>query len=688
MSSLLLRVEAIESRIASYSCPRGIAGGIHALRLRRIFRHKYRGYSATVGEWPATINPEAQVEARIDQLENRDAITRESSKIDVQTAVRNGEEAEVDRQLKGLWGSNINRRRTNFGKPSYLTSKLQQLETLKELEDNASWRSLPRGALAGDAVLADFPNTIQRDEQALREALRTGNPHSILSAVIGTIRHDGNQYVSEILQQLPAATFSEILRSIHPKHFVNRFNKLHQEISPAGAKGLGFMLLGEAAYDQGYRHFCSIFLSQVSGITEARRKISPLSLSDYKFILDGARVTGNKSVADYAWNELLQQGIKPDVDCYNSYMATKCLGDILHPAQRFKLQVTPSHLSLRAKGKPPTSFRGHGAGPETGIKSRITRIFNRMIKSGVLGNEETFCMMIIALAREGDLAGIESVLKRVWDINVHTIMNTLDNSELISPRKFTKDSPFYPSEKLLFTLAHAYSINGSIPTALRLVDYISQSYLLDIPSDVWNELLQWTYVLSTPGSISRTTDRRLPPEAVANLWATMTSEPYNVKPTMQMYDHLIPNLISRQRFREAEYWMEQARYLHKSSVQRLTRNINVSNRRLAKDCAVRSDQERRNIGYLQLRSRINRLYMRRWVKRFIQESNKSLKSSNTWSTQELPAFFERWNLFLPSKVEYRISSGKVHFWSGSLNANAIRIRRFETVGNIPRVIEA
>jgi hypothetical protein len=37
MSTFLLRVEAIKSRIASYSCPRGASGRVHSLRLRRCF---------------------------------------------------------------------------------------------------------------------------------------------------------------------------------------------------------------------------------------------------------------------------------------------------------------------------------------------------------------------------------------------------------------------------------------------------------------------------------------------------------------------------------------------------------------------------------------------------------------------------------------------------------------------------
>lgn len=684
MSSFLLKAEAIESRIASYSCPRGIAGGIHSLRLRRIFGQRHRGQSTAAGGWPSTSKSEVRSEDPITQLESD---VEASSNLDAGTR-RKHELGRFGSTFNETLKSHPVKQRSSFGKSSfgYLSNKLHHIERRQEGGDKSSSQSLPIESLVGDAVLADFSHTAQNDGQALYKALQTGNPQSILRAVMGTIRHDGGQYVSEVLQQLPASTFSEVLRSIHPRHFVSRFNHLHKEISTAAAKNLGLILPGEVIYNQGYQHFCGILLSQISGITEARRKTQPLSLSDYKFILDSARVTGSKSVADYAWNELVQQGLKPDVDCYNSYMATKCLADTLHPSQRFKLRVTPDHLRQRANNKPLLSFRGHGVGPQTGIKVRITRIFNNMINSGVLGNEETFCMMMIALAREGDLSGVASVLKRVWNIDVHSLMHSSEDEGLIPPRNFTPDSPFHPSDMLLFTLAHAYSINGSIPTALRLVDYVSQNYSLDITPDVWNELLQWTYVLSTSRSASKTAGGRLPPEAVSNLWATMTSEPYNVKPSIQMYDRLIENLINRQRFREAEYWMEEARQLYKSDVRRLMQNMNVLSRRLSKDGTFRSDQESRNVGYLKLRNRVNRLYIRRWVRRFIKESNKSLESSNTWKTQVLPAFFKRWDLFLPYRLEYRVPSGKVHFRTGSAETNAARIARFERLQSVQRVL--
>jgi hypothetical protein len=126
-----------------------------------------------------------------------------------------------------------------------------------------------------------------------------------------------------------------------------------------------------------------------------------------------------------------------------------------------------------------------------------------MVESGVPGNEETFRLLITAMGREGDLDSIANILKRVWQIDVEALL-AADETSVPSARSYPEDSPFYPSNKLLFTLAHAYGTNNNIPLALRLVDYVSSQYSLPIPIEVWNELFQWTYVLSlTPRVLKR-----------------------------------------------------------------------------------------------------------------------------------------------------------------------------------------
>lgn len=166
--------------------------------------------------------------------------------------------------------------------------------------------------------------------------------------------------------------------------------------------------------------------------------------------------------------------------------------------------------------------------------------------------------MMVALAREGDIAGISNILQRVWGIDVEAVL-TKPESEVTPPNVYLPQSPFFPSENLLFTLAHVYGINNTIPTALRLVDYVSRQYNITIPLRAWNELMQWTYVTSVKrrGKNPETNNEdlktgQLGTDAVSTLWDTMTMAPYNVELTMEMHDRLITSLLRRGRYGEAQ----------------------------------------------------------------------------------------------------------------------------------------
>ena len=36
-----------------------------------------------------------------------------------------------------------------------------------------------------------------------------------------------------------------------------------------------------------------------------------------------------------------------------------------------------------------------------------------MVDAGISGNEETFCLIMVSMARDGDMTGVESILSRV-----------------------------------------------------------------------------------------------------------------------------------------------------------------------------------------------------------------------------------------------------------------------------------
>jgi hypothetical protein len=675
MSAFLLKFEAIESRIASYSCPRGTSGRVHALRLRRCFQHNGRRHSAALG---------GQSYFHDQELQNDE---QTASNYDNRSMETGAQDARVSETGYGSAGSEI--------PPSVILRR-----RLRLMERHLSYRSIwlrkhvPALQSYGDvlpfAVEDNSPESTNPDTTALYSALRTGNPHTVLETILSQIKYIGyNDFSSSVLRTIPATTFSEVLRCMDPKHFVDRYAKLQTEISPAYAKVLSLPSINRA----GYHTFCRRFLSQIRIIMEARRKVSPLGLQDYKFLLKCARAVGDPKGADAIWEEIMRRDGKivvPDAECYNHYLAAKCWVDVANPKLKQRLRVVPNNLEPRAWDFPPHTLKGHQVGPK-GLKAQVSGHFKRMVEAGVAGNEETFCLMITALAREGDLLGVESILMRVWNVDVEALL-TMDEVELGPTRSLPRDSPFYPSAQLLHALAHAYGINNAIPTALRVVDYVSRQYSVPIPLKAWNELLEWTYVLSIQRSGARLEDGantgQLPPEAVANLWDTMVSEPYNVKPTMEMYDRLITNLTKRQRFREAQNRMQEARRLHKFSVLSLSRQqlvFHSTNPRQSQTTRSAVTEKRaRDLAFTHLRVKRNRQYIRRWVRNLIHRGSTRLKYHEEWSTHQLPEVVQEWSLFLPSPVRYQVNSGEVRFWSESRIRNKRRQLRLTESKGLPR----
>jgi len=112
---------------------------------------------------------------------------------------------------------------------------------------------------SGDTVSAKFQEDVEAsramNERALNEAIRTGNPHSVLEALMRLVRIDGIYYMSETLQQMTPNTFSNLLHCLDPRHFVHRYSKLHREISQHTWK----LLKLPPIHSSGYHNFSIVF---------------------------------------------------------------------------------------------------------------------------------------------------------------------------------------------------------------------------------------------------------------------------------------------------------------------------------------------------------------------------------------------------------------------------------------------
>jgi hypothetical protein len=514
----------------------------------------------------------------------------------------------------------------------------------------------------------------------LQGALRTADSLHVLDEILAQIKVVGPQvYAKTVLATMPASTFSEVLRAVDPQHFVGRFSKIYEEISPAWADILRLPPVNSF----GHHQFLSLFLQNISIALHARELAQPLSLADYRLLLKCARVAGDKETSLLIWKRLQHQMhqdvvrrdwdpdhevIAPDVECYNHHMATLCWSEMSNPYQRHRLRISKGNLIPRTMEPKIFALAGHKVGPG-GLKATVASLFQRMVQQKVQPNEETLCLMIISIAREGELGAITSILKRAWTIDVEAVLNNED-TESLKVKSYPHSDPLHPTDHLLMALAHAYSINNSIPAAIQLVDYVSRQYNITISRRIWAELLERSVMLS---GRTQTESGQLPHSSVSNLWDTMTGEPYKVEPDLRMYNLLIGSLFRRKRFTEVQQRMREALELHKADVAILSDHISAlakrkSNNGLAREAALQH-----------LRVKVNRQYVRRWVRLLFYMGSKSLTggfNAQQFSAQSIPRLIEEWASFLPPVVRYDTPTGQVAFQSQSRAFNYTRQLRF------------
>ncbi|MCJ1366705.1 hypothetical protein MMC16_005835 [Acarospora aff. strigata] len=519
-----------------------------------------------------------------------------------------------------------------------------------------------------------MPQSVQADKaaEAVLKALQDRDPGKLLRAFSQASKYPG--YVGSI----PATTFTEILRGLNPKYFVDPYKAVLQDLSAANVRVLGIRPLET--------FFVDLLESMQDIILKRRQAGHVLGIPDYKLLLNYARSVGDVGTADAVWKDMRKDKIQPDTVCYNLYLEAKCWSGAYEAAQRQKLRVIPHTFTMRLRKERKHPFLGFQVGDRWGLKLEIVGLFDRMIRQGLQGDERTFTLMMTAMGREGDLKGVKAILEKVWGVD----MDKLQGGDEVSPdsvERYPIDSPLRPTARLLFTIAHIFGSNNDIPAALRLVDHVSRQYSLHIPVDVWSQLLEWTFVLSLKRYGARKADGaslgRLPPESVASLWNTMISEPYNIKPTSSMYSKYIKNLNMRQMLRPTLQMMREGKHLYQDTYRAYR---NARNRYLfARDrhCDhVDKFGIRNKLTKLQLRlerARMRRardyLYLKRWVRLLLGNTRWNYDRSRSWERRGVPDALEEWGPFLPATARYHLRTGTVSINLKSTRPSPRQLRR-------------
>lgn len=454
----------------------------------------------------------------------------------------------------------------------------------------------------------------------------------------------------EFIRSLPENTFTEILAHLQPKNDLSKILIPYSRLSPATVQQLHL--------PSSYHVIRRYLLDAVHILDQRKNSGRNLSVVDYSIILGFARWLGLKDIANTFWKSMQVDNVVPDLRCYNNYLGA-IVSNLRHdPDARQSHRVTTFRTEARCRPSPSARFAAYHVGIG-GIKDSALDIHREMLKSEIVPDEETFRLLILGVGREGDLDTVKKLLRQVWRIDVAAIVDGLEEGNSKHELDVLPTSPLHPTPFLVYAVAHVFSINNEIPTALKLVDHISQTYNVKVFDYVWHELLNWTFVLSLPRQASRNEQAILPKASVQKLWEVMRNEPYNVRPTMDMYNKLIKSLFRQQRTRDMWHYMCEALPLYEA-MRKETRYLNMILHRVLKlSQPVETLQQKYN------RSRLNekasRLFLKRWVRLLLgsMRSWRRVDGSLYWSTRVIPEIVLEWKDFMPSNVWYDIPAGRV-----------------------------
>ncbi|KAK3115477.1 hypothetical protein LTR53_005134 [Teratosphaeriaceae sp. CCFEE 6253] len=672
MTSVLARLGHLESRtvIQSIRRPAKRKREEWACRWCRASEVPWRGYSAdhslkgTVGDSMLQLGDEPKVSGRGDDTRDSSRSGGEHSdtaSLDAPTGESDGERwsaedwnivdriASQESAQAALWERFENAEDVE-------TDGLDGIESAPDTGDDApsedgqghTWDQ-PR-----DETLLDIDYV-----STLPDAMARGGPDLVARCLLAASKAQDRDFIRGLTQE----TFAEILRLLEPRNTIDKLASAQVELSEATRRVIGIAPMDRVAFE---------YSALVSEITSLRRSGGlKLTLMDYTVLLRVARDLGKPDMARVMWRNMQIDGRTPDVECYNLYMAGRVFNRMHSASTRHKLRIIPFNMLARTARNRGEAFSGFRVG-ERGLKEQVNAIFREMLSNGVRANLDSFRLVITAAAREGDMATVKAVLGKVWNIDVEAMLAGTPEADM-TPNQFPGDSPLSPTSNLLFTIAHAFAINNDIPTALRLVDFVARHYDLNITLETWEHLFEWTFVLAVPrlgvkAATDGTRTGQLPVRSVLSLWDTMTGPPYDVQPTMGMYNHLIKMLWHHDSSPLVLERMAEGHQLYEESIsdahtrwKALRKAIVRSGRGLP--VAESLETLRGDFEHAELIRRRNSFWCQRWLRLLLSSlrSFMRIEISGDLAHRDIPRLLWRFRYVAPRHVWYETATGLVEF---------------------------
>lgn len=379
----------------------------------------------------------------------------------------------------------------------------------------------------------------------MRDLLKEGHPEKVHFAL------RNHNLTRDFVRNANNAMFTHALRLLDAEELFGDYKHVYRHMRPS------LMTQPVFRFIRNLETRFQTFAEDLERIVDLRRTAGHrINLDTCNLVLKAAQVMGHAPLANYVFDSFMpENGIQPDLDSYNFLMEAMCWNHVFTKSEWPEVRVTRSRLRIRrARNRSaPERFSGHkvdlqeDSEPATnkGLRVAVLTKFRELVTKGFHGDEATFTNVMLAMGREGDLAGVKSILKSVWNVDVD-MLATYDEEEIESPTFYEEGTPLRPTSRLLFTIVHVFGTNNQVGLAFVLLDYISRNYDLAIHYDAWHELCVWTRVLSAYRSQAQKrkgeAEGQVDWRVFERLWQVMTDKPHNVTPDMPLLGLRTANL--------------------------------------------------------------------------------------------------------------------------------------------------
>lgn len=525
--------------------------------------------------------------------------------------------------------------------------------------------------------------------RGLLKALEQGDArkiHSYLRRLVSNT--NAGEEMRSVVVNLPQTAFSELLRCLDP--FV-----VGRELDVANGMAIGPGLTQHTSLNSlvdpfGIKILYVKLLHYMDTIAAVRRGAGhQLLLSDYTILMRCAGAASDTAALKRLESEMEDNGYMEwwQGEIYNDFCKARFLTEPLyaqHDLARFRVRPRNLHRSklmfeterLLRMDRLRTSILGRqvhrvGQNPnKIDYAEHLTRILRkrkpvsraiaRMDAVGATADEKLVCTFMIAQARTGGLHALRMMLEKYWGITVRKDGKT-GEVDISGGRSLPPDSPLAPTHRLLDAVVHSFCCNAEVAMALKLVDFISTRYELQVQDRTWSSLLEWTHVLASKQVAWEWKTAEFPQKVVSGkavrlVWDTMVSEPYNFNPGIKEYNILLQELIAEGQLFRVMQLARELRYLYEDAVRENENALFELVQTLGQEVEATSAMRRYRMA--QSQKAYTWHCFNSWCRRMLKRV-RGRGYDDEFVVRVLPQFIDEFRQFMPPKVSYRTATGYV-----------------------------